>query len=71
MWDEEQNVLKGYGRLGQGRVRGERWGRGVQEVVDIAFGGKKKLSEGRKVYGAWGGGDDDARSSELVAGGGL
>lgn len=69
MREEEENVLRGYGRDGRGRRRGEVWGRGLPgrrgrgEVDGEGSGvaeGKKK--DTRKVYGAY---DDEERLSEF------
>ena len=69
MREEEENVLRGYGRDGRGRRTGEVWGRGLPgrrgrgEVDGDGNGvaeGKKKDS--RKVYGAY---EDEERLSEF------
>lgn len=71
MREEEENVLRGWGRQGQGRRRGERWGRGEP----IGRGGKGKDKDqqdkgaGRQkskggVYGGWQGEEAPYRESE-------
>ncbi|CED82501.1 Predicted seven transmembrane receptor-rhodopsin family [Phaffia rhodozyma] len=55
MREEEDNVLAGFGRRGEGRRQGERWGRGLTRGVNDKD--KNKSSE-RKIYGAFGGGDE-------------
>ncbi|KAL7412948.1 organic solute transporter Ostalpha-domain-containing protein [Mrakia frigida] len=70
MREEEENVLRGYGRDGRGRRRGEVWGRGLPgrrgrgEVDGEGSGvaeGKKK--DTRKVYGAY---DDEERLTSTL-----
>lgn len=59
MREEEESVLRGYGRSGRGRMRGERWGRGRLG----AGTGPGPTEEPRRVYGAWGGNGDSASQS--------
>jgi hypothetical protein len=56
MLDEEENVLRGYGRSGKGRMRGERWGRGESSAAAVASSTPRSAASEptRKVYGAWG-----------------
>jgi len=69
MREEEENVLRGHGRRGEGRRAGERWGRGGLAPRRAEGSKSPKVGKGKKAkgrsYGAYH--DSGSLSSSVVA----